>query len=91
MQNGEKYFFSNCIILIKSPIYNSILITSLPQVNNMYVTATITPYDTWLFLFSGICMSIGILCFPAGWDNDHVRGICGASADDYVLGNCGIR
>ena len=44
-----------------------------------------------LFLFSGICMSIGILCFPAGWDNDHVRGICGASAADYVLGDCGIR
>lgn len=36
-------------------------------------------------------MSIGILCFPAGWDNDHVRGICGASSDDYVLGDCGIR
>ena len=36
-------------------------------------------------------MSIGILCFPAGWDNDHVRGICGASAADYVLGDCGIR
>ena len=40
---------------------------------------------------AGICMSIGILCFPAGWDNDHVRGICGASSDDYVLGDCGIR
>ena len=44
-----------------------------------------------VFQFSGICMSIGILCFPAGWDNDHVRGICGASAADYVLGDCGIR
>jgi len=42
-------------------------------------------------LLTGICMSIGILCFPAGWDNDHVRGICGASAADYVLGDCGIR
>lgn len=42
-------------------------------------------------LLTGICMSIGILCFPAGWDNDRVRGICGASSNDYVLGNCGIR
>ena len=43
------------------------------------------------FPLIGICMSIGILCFPAGWDNDHVRGICGAAAADYVLGDCGIR
>ncbi|XP_059091596.1 LHFPL tetraspan subfamily member 3 protein-like [Tigriopus californicus] len=40
---------------------------------------------------SGICMAIGILAFPAGWDNDHVRSICGAHAYDYGLGECGIR
>lgn len=39
----------------------------------------------------GICLGIGILCFPAGWDNDHVRGICGKEADDFKLGNCGLR
>ncbi|TRY71228.1 hypothetical protein TCAL_06542 [Tigriopus californicus] len=38
-----------------------------------------------------ICMAIGILAFPAGWDNDHVRSICGAHAYDYGLGECGIR
>ena len=48
-------------------------------------------YFKTCFSLLGICMSIGILCFPAGWDNDHVRGICGASAADYVLGDCGIR
>ena len=36
-------------------------------------------------------MTIGVLCFPAGWDNDHVRGICGSDSEDYKLGNCGIR
>ena len=41
--------------------------------------------------FAGICLGIGILCFPAGWDNPHVRGICGPAADDYKLGDCGIR
>ena len=40
--------------------------------------------------FPGICLAIGILSFPAGWDNDHVRSICGESAD-YDLGTCGIR
>lgn len=42
-------------------------------------------------MLSGICMTIGVLCFPAGWDNDHVRGICGSDSEDYRLGNCGIR
>ena len=36
-------------------------------------------------------MVIGILCFPAGWDNEDVRGICGKEAKDYGLGLCGIR
>ena len=26
---------------------------------------------------SGLCMGIGILCYPAGWDHPEVRGICG--------------
>ena len=34
---------------------------------------------------------VGILCFPAGWDNENVRGICGKEANDYALGLCGIR
>jgi hypothetical protein len=40
---------------------------------------------------SGICLAIGILAFPAGWDNDHVRGICGPNSTDYGLGDCGVR
>eukprot|EP00090_Calanus_glacialis_P015447 TRINITY_DN2438_c0_g1_i1.p1 TRINITY_DN2438_c0_g1~~TRINITY_DN2438_c0_g1_i1.p1 ORF type:complete len:287 (-),score=77.80 TRINITY_DN2438_c0_g1_i1:108-968(-) len=40
---------------------------------------------------SGLCLGIGILSFPAGWDNDEVRGVCGPEADDFNLGTCGIR
>ena len=36
-------------------------------------------------------MVVGILCFPAGWDNDNVRAICGKESNEYVLGLCGIR
>merc|ERR1719382_2223276 len=36
-------------------------------------------------------MVIGILCFPAGWDHEQVRGICGKESKDYFLGLCGIR
>jgi len=42
-------------------------------------------------LLSGLCLAIGILSFPAGWDNDEVRAICGEEADDYKLGSCGVR
>lgn len=42
-------------------------------------------------MLSGICMTVGVLCFPAGWDNDNVRSICGSESDDYRLGDCGIR
>merc|ERR1719242_982739 len=38
----------------------------------------------------GLCLVVGILCFPAGWENLHVQGICGKEANDYALGLCGI-
>ena len=44
-----------------------------------------------LQFLSGLSLLIGLLSFPAGWDNDEVRGVCGPQADDYKLGNCGIR
>ena len=40
---------------------------------------------------SGLSLLIGLLSFPAGWDNDEVRGVCGPKADDYQLGSCGVR
>ena len=40
---------------------------------------------------SGLSLLIGLLSFPAGWDNDEVRGVCGPQADDYQLGSCGVR
>ncbi|UYV62308.1 LHFPL5 [Cordylochernes scorpioides] len=36
-------------------------------------------------------MVIGVLIFPAGWDADVVREVCGAEADDYNPGQCGVR
>ena len=31
-----------------------------------------------LMFITGVCLGIGILSFPAGWDNEEVRGVCGA-------------
>merc|ERR1712203_569278 len=33
----------------------------------------------------GVSMVIGILCSPAGWDHEQVRGICGKESKDYFL------
>ena len=40
---------------------------------------------------AGLSLLIGLLSFPAGWDNDEVRGVCGPEAGDYRLGSCGVR
>jgi len=42
-------------------------------------------------LLSGLCLAIGILSFPAGWDNEEVRAVCGEEADQYKLGSCAVR
>jgi len=36
-------------------------------------------------------MLIGCLLFPAGWDSSSIKEVCGAEADDYSPGQCGIR
>ena len=48
-------------------------------------------FHQFSFSFPGVSMVIGILCFPAGWDHEQVRGICGKESKDYFLGLCGIR
>lgn len=33
----------------------------------------------------------GVVSFPAGWDSEAVRDVCGPEADDYDIGQCGVR
>eukprot|EP00096_Caligus_rogercresseyi_P015281 TRINITY_DN772_c0_g3_i1.p1 TRINITY_DN772_c0_g3~~TRINITY_DN772_c0_g3_i1.p1 ORF type:complete len:300 (+),score=77.03 TRINITY_DN772_c0_g3_i1:130-1029(+) len=56
----------------------------------MKATSVFEICGTMQFL-SGFCLAIGIIAFPAGWDNDEVRGICGSHSANYDLGNCGVR
>jgi len=42
-------------------------------------------------LLSGLCMFLGCIIFPAGWDNEHVKRICGSNTEMYYIGDCGIR
>ena len=34
-----------------------------------------------LQFLSGLSLLIGLLSFPAGWDNDEVRGVCGSQVN----------
>jgi len=42
-------------------------------------------------ILSGLFLLVGLLCFPAGWDNASVVGVCGPLADQFQLGTCGVR
>ena len=39
------------------------------------------------FILVGLCMFLGCLIYPAGWDNGEVQRICGRDADSYRIGN----
>ncbi|CAG0879545.1 unnamed protein product [Cyprideis torosa] len=53
--------------------------------------ATVFHICAWMQLFAGICVLVGVLCFPAGWDAPEVRAVCGQNSGDFNLGGCGIR
>ena len=45
-----------------------------------------------LFIFSpGLCMFLGCVIFPSGWDNFEVQRICGTKANKFQIGECGVR
>lgn len=44
-----------------------------------------------LQLFSGICLLLGCVVYPAGWDSREVLRICSNDAGKYALGDCTIR
>ncbi|XP_067683055.1 LHFPL tetraspan subfamily member 3 protein-like [Haliotis asinina] len=44
-----------------------------------------------LQLISAVFMFLACVIFPSGWDHKEVRGVCGSAADEYRLGECGIR
>ncbi|CAG0881193.1 unnamed protein product [Darwinula stevensoni] len=45
----------------------------------------------WMQVFSGACLAVGVLSFPAGWDAAEIREVCGPHAGDFKLGECGFR
>lgn len=45
----------------------------------------------WMQILSAICMIIGCVAFPFGWNSDEFRKICGPESNRFELGLCGVR
>jgi len=45
----------------------------------------------WMQLLAGMSLLLAVVVFPAGWDADRLREVCGPMADRYRLGGCGLR
>lgn len=52
--------------------------------------STVFQICAWIQLLSGICMFMGCIAYPAGWDHDRVMSVCGATGP-FQIGECGVR
>jgi len=44
-----------------------------------------------LQIASAVCILLGCIIYPAGWNNEIVQRVCGSDAGRYNPGQCGIR
>ncbi|CAF0823696.1 unnamed protein product [Adineta steineri] len=42
-------------------------------------------------IICSICLLIALIVYPAGFDHDTIRNVCGSDANDYYLDTCQIR
>ncbi|XP_078270255.1 LHFPL tetraspan subfamily member 3 protein isoform X3 [Rhinoraja longicauda] len=54
-------------------------------------TATVYKICAWMQLLAAVCLVLGCLVFPDGWDSEAVRHMCGDKTGKYRLGNCSVR
>lgn len=40
---------------------------------------------------AGVCLVLGCMIFPDGWDAEVIRDMCGEQAGKYSLGDCSVR
>ncbi|XP_069141446.1 LHFPL tetraspan subfamily member 3 protein-like isoform X1 [Argopecten irradians] len=45
----------------------------------------------WLQLLASLCITVGCIVFPSGWDDEMVRKVCGKEAGKYHWGRCNMR
>jgi len=54
-------------------------------------TAIVFNICGWFQIVSGVCLFMGCIIFPSGWDANKVEAVCGTEAGKYNVGKCEIR
>ncbi|TWW56357.1 LHFPL tetraspan subfamily member 4 protein [Takifugu flavidus] len=54
-------------------------------------TSTVYKTCAWMQLLCGVCLVLGCMIFPDGWDAEVIRDMCGEQAGKYSLGDCSVR
>ncbi|XP_070815939.1 LHFPL tetraspan subfamily member 3 protein isoform X2 [Chaetodon trifascialis] len=54
-------------------------------------TATVYKTCAWMQLLCAVCLVLGCMIFPNGWDAEVIRDMCGEDTGKYTLGNCSVR
>nr|XP_046193709.1 LHFPL tetraspan subfamily member 4 protein-like isoform X1 [Oncorhynchus gorbuscha] len=54
-------------------------------------TASVYKTCAWMQLLCAVCLVLGCIIFPNGWDAEVVRDLCGEETGKYTLGNCSVR
>ncbi|XP_054834266.1 LHFPL tetraspan subfamily member 4 protein isoform X2 [Eublepharis macularius] len=54
-------------------------------------TATVYKICAWMQLLAALCLVLGCMIFPDGWDSEKVRDMCGEKTGKYSLGDCSVR
>ncbi|XP_074533803.1 LHFPL tetraspan subfamily member 3 protein-like isoform X2 [Halichoeres trimaculatus] len=54
-------------------------------------TSTVYKICGWMQAASGVCLVLGCMIYPDGWDSEEVRRMCGEQTDKYSLGACSVR
>uniref|UniRef100_A0A8C4Y3J9 LHFPL tetraspan subfamily member 4 n=2 Tax=Gopherus TaxID=38771 RepID=A0A8C4Y3J9_9SAUR len=54
-------------------------------------TATVYKICAWMQLLAALCLVLGCMIFPDGWDAETVRDMCGEKTGKYSLGDCSVR
>ncbi|XP_077399546.1 LHFPL tetraspan subfamily member 4 protein-like isoform X2 [Vanacampus margaritifer] len=54
-------------------------------------TSTVYKTCAWMQLLCGVCLVLGCMIFPDGWDAEVIRDMCGEHTGKYSLGDCSVR
>uniref|UniRef100_A0A8C6Q4K6 LHFPL tetraspan subfamily member 4 n=1 Tax=Nothobranchius furzeri TaxID=105023 RepID=A0A8C6Q4K6_NOTFU len=54
-------------------------------------TSTVYKTCAWMQLLCGVCLVLGCMIFPDGWDAEVIQDMCGEQSGKYSLGNCSVR